>query len=57
MIKNIELSLLSYSEIEIQIIERNFIFKINNSNTKGLIDSDGDFFIFLILQIFQIYLF
>lgn len=46
MIKNIELSLLSYSEIEIQIIERNFIFKINNSNTKGLIDSDGDFFYF-----------
>ena len=46
IIKDIELSLLSYSEIEIQIIERNFIFKINNSNTKGLIDSDGDFFYF-----------
>ena len=46
MIKDIELSLLSYNEVKIQIIERNFIFKINNSNTKGLIDSDGDFFYF-----------
>ena len=57
MIKNIHLSLLSYSEVKIEIIERSFIFKINNLNTKGLIDSDGFFFIFQILQIFQIYLF
>tara|TARA_E500000178_G_C16815968_1_gene659197 strand:- start:172 stop:843 length:672 start_codon:yes stop_codon:yes gene_type:complete len=46
MIKNIHLSLLSYTEVKIEIIERNFIFKINNSNTKGLIDSDGFFFYF-----------
>ena len=46
MIKNIHLSLLSYSEVKIEIVERNFIFKINNSNTKGLIDSDGFFFYF-----------
>lgn len=46
MIKNIHLSLLSYTEVKIEIIERNFIFKINSSNTKGLIDSDGFFFYF-----------
>lgn len=46
MIKNIHLSLLSYSEVKIEIVERDFIFKINNSNTKGLIDSDGFFFYF-----------
>lgn len=46
MIKNIHLSLLSYSEVKIEIIERSFIFKINNLNTKGLIDSDGFFFYF-----------
>ena len=46
MIKNIHLSLLSYTEVKIEIIERSFIFKINNSNTKGLIDSDGFFFYF-----------
>ena len=46
MIKNIHLSLLSYSEVKIEIIERSFIFKINNLNTKGLIDSDGSFFYF-----------
>lgn len=46
MIKNIHLSLLSYSEVKIEIIERSFIFKINNLKTKGLIDSDGFFFYF-----------
>ena len=46
MIKKIHLSLLSYSEVKIEIIERSFIFKINNLNTKGLIDSDGFFFYF-----------